>query len=318
MESVELDLFFLKLADKFRKENDLSDITWALCKAFPLFETLFLSYFFKEIKDDAGIDLKREVTRGCSRVDFFFATEKREYIIEVKKGDMDDHFEKYKKDFANAKFGWIANYKKETMRNDGIEIKTWEDFKSSLEECIVNNNMEPLTKNIIQSYCNYLKSVCSIIKYKKMKLDNLSSLYFFNRSIVDIIEMPFTGLDISVYTQSKGFKEDQSGTTFTIRNKDSTVKPIYSWFGIYYNEDKTCICMGFSENWCKSVFNGLKNKNQVEGNFFKKPYDEDREFWFELKEEIFAEFNAESDVNKQKDMLKKFFREVIESVKDYL
>lgn len=317
MEQEELKTFFTKLADKFRKENDLSDITWALCEAFPDFEKLFLSFFFVEITDTAGITLEREYSRGISRPDFFFKHNKTEYIIEVKKGDMNDHFEQYKNDFPNSRFGWIANYKMETKRSDGIQIRTWEGFKIFLESSVAKNNIEPLAKNIIQSYCNYLKSVCSIVKFKKMKLDNLSSLFLFNKLIDKIIETPIDKLDISIYTQSKGTREDRSGKSFTIRKTGSSEKEIYPWFGIYYDQDKTCICIGFGEIWCKSVFNGV-SQNLKEGNYFIEPYYEEGAYWFELKANLFDEFNAEPDFLKQEEMLNGFYREVIESVKRFL
>lgn len=288
-----------------------------MCEACPAFEKLFLTFFFAEIKDIAGITLERESVREDCRPDFYFEHQNKEYIIEVKKGDMNDHFEQYKRGYPNAGFGWIANYKMEKQREDGIQIRTWEEFKIFLETSVAKNDIDQLSKNLIESYCEYLKSVCSIVKFKKMKLDNLSSLYFFNKLIDKIIENPIDKLYISVYTQSKGIREDRSGKIFTIRKIGSSEKEIYPWFGIYYDQDKTCICLGFGEIWCKPVFNGVK-QNPKEGNYFIKPYYEEGAFWFELKENLFADFNAEPDVMKQEEMLTSFYHEVIESVKKFI
>ena len=39
--------FFSNLADRRRKENDLSDITWAMCQASPAFQKAWLHFFFQ-------------------------------------------------------------------------------------------------------------------------------------------------------------------------------------------------------------------------------------------------------------------------------
>ena len=46
-------MVYKKLAEKFNSENDLSDITWALCSSNDTFQKIFLDYFFyKSIKND--------------------------------------------------------------------------------------------------------------------------------------------------------------------------------------------------------------------------------------------------------------------------
>ena len=52
--------FFRFLSDKFRKENDLSDITWAMCQSCESFRQYFLKFFFPEIQLDEDISIERE------------------------------------------------------------------------------------------------------------------------------------------------------------------------------------------------------------------------------------------------------------------
>lgn len=65
--------FFRNLAVRFRKENDLSDITWALCEASPTFKGIWIRFFFGDELNPDDIDwIQREATfddKG-SRVDF--------------------------------------------------------------------------------------------------------------------------------------------------------------------------------------------------------------------------------------------------------
>lgn len=123
--------FFESLAERKNKENDLSDITYSLCNASPQFKRLFLEFFFKEIEgiEDKKLSeykLLREYSRDNSRVDFYFEVEKKEYIIEIKINNDNDHVEQYKKDFRGTRFGWIANYIKGQI--NGVETRTWRDF----------------------------------------------------------------------------------------------------------------------------------------------------------------------------------------------
>ena len=47
-----LNSFFLHLGIRLYKENNLSDITWALLQASDEFKQLFIKYFFPEIEDN--------------------------------------------------------------------------------------------------------------------------------------------------------------------------------------------------------------------------------------------------------------------------
>jgi hypothetical protein len=42
--------FFRKLSERLNKENNLSDITWALCESSEQFKNLFLEYCFDDEK----------------------------------------------------------------------------------------------------------------------------------------------------------------------------------------------------------------------------------------------------------------------------
>ena len=68
-----LTLFFRLLADRFRRENDLSDVSWAICEASGAFRRMWIRFFFGEALDPEAVTrIEREVAsddRG-SRVDF--------------------------------------------------------------------------------------------------------------------------------------------------------------------------------------------------------------------------------------------------------
>lgn len=55
-----IKLFFEYLATRRYKENDLSDITWALCHACPDFKRIFIHFFFPDLEIDLIEYFERE------------------------------------------------------------------------------------------------------------------------------------------------------------------------------------------------------------------------------------------------------------------
>jgi hypothetical protein len=59
--------FFKHFSWKFAKENDLSDITWAMCMASENFRDTFLHFFFPNMIIDKDITIEREKAEEDSR-----------------------------------------------------------------------------------------------------------------------------------------------------------------------------------------------------------------------------------------------------------
>jgi len=305
-----------KLSTRFNNENDLSDLTWTLCEISGNFKDLFLSFFFPELKGKLSvIELLREFSEGNSRPDFYFKVDKQEYLIEIKKYDTNDHFEQYIRDFPNASRAWIAIY--QVPKRSGFEIKTWEEIHTHLELQLTTIEDQE-TKEIVSGYCEYLKQVCSIIKFQKMNLDNLSSLYFFNKHLPSLIERQRPGIISTIYSQPKSYFEDRSGTFFSLKKSDG-VDTYYPWIGVYYDQTKTCICIGFSIGWCKNIYQGIKRDNKVQaGKYFISVYPDENCYWFEMSSEKFGELNTMKSVDAQRLFLDAFLSEVLEAVSPYL
>lgn len=320
-----LNTFFEHLGVRLRNENDLSDMTWALCEANPVFKTLFLSFMFGKTYDYSKAEgFRREVTREDSRVDLFFNLNNEEFIIEVKIYDSNNHFEQYKTTYNNAHFGWIANYTTEAPEGIKVNIRTWRDFKTYLENSlIVDLEKESLIeKQIIHSYILYLTSVCSIITFKKMKLDNLSSLFQFYKLIEEIIPNTLSELGFdwsSRNTVGSAINSSRSGKYFYMLKKNGQGPSISPWFGIYYDENQTQIALEFPEWDCKSVYSSINPP--LKGRMFYAEKENTYgwySLWFILEEKYFLEFNLEkTTLERQKEILIEFFKEVIVSIQQY-
>lgn len=317
-----MENFFGKLSERLYDENHLSDVTWALCESHQEFKKVFLSFFFEEFENDDNVSdivLKREFKKYDSRPDLYFSYNGNNYVIEVKLDDKDDHIQQYRRDFDNPKFGWIAKYEK---KHKDVKTRTWEDFYFFLEEI---GKFNPPLKELTLGYQKYLKNICSIIKIKKMNLQNLLSLYHFNHTIEKVIQEPIE--NVIIKKGKKYFSEESSGRYFNIyKTKKIKIQP---WFGIYYNDialdeyqDGVCICVELYKGNCKAIWDKISKITIPEGDYHSETYkwEVEREsyYYFEMKEDYLKKFNEEGNEKTQKQMLQNFFNEVVNRLYKYL
>ena len=172
--------FFTALSERAYKENDLSDVTYAMCEADPVFKQFFLDFFFKDQNLNAkDCTLYREVAYPDGSRPDLVVREKmcdknaRVYFVEVKIWDGSHHFAQYKNTLCNHEnigqvgnhFGYIANYAIEEnqlsdadrevyrMMESQSRVKTWGDFAEALKKDFKNS---PL----VEAYLDYLLRVC--------------------------------------------------------------------------------------------------------------------------------------------------------------
>ncbi len=300
------------LSERKRSENDLSDITWALCLSSHSFQSLFLNFFFENTEFSNITKFEREASKGNSRVDFLIENNGEIYLIECKIYDTNHHFEQYTSDFGipNERLGYITNYK---MTQNGFIVKTWED----LYDYVTNNLPESENEKALWTgYLKYLKSVCGIIKItKKMDLKGMYSLYSFTELLKKLVNRAETEFELRYYT-NKNIQGGNgiSGCYFEIKYSNDLIKKTRAWIGIYYERENPLICMGFEDkqDWGKPVYELLDSRlDKIERDeFCKKPYREDGAIWFELTDEKHKEFDS-TDLNGQIQIIKDFMDRVI-------
>lgn len=316
--------FFKYVSQKFRKENDLSDITWAMCQSCESFRDAFLKFFFPEIQIEKSISIEREKAEDDSRPDFFIENNSEIYLIENKINDTNHHFGQYDTTFniSPNHFGYITNYViyDENVRKGGYRLHTWEELYNSFLNKLPDNYEE---QRLWKGYLDYVKNVCGIIKIDKpMNLNGLTSL----SSFVEILDKPLSNrneddFSLSLYDKNKqcggGYVNGATGVNFELKFKSLTQDRIWGWIGVFYycNWDKPMIAIGFPDkpSWGKSYIDLIRPfQNQWTcQSFFKKPYFDEGSLWFELLETRFDEFNTLQSVEDQIDLLKRFMDEVI-------
>jgi hypothetical protein len=334
-----MDTFFEYLAIRKKDENDLSDITWAMCLASDYFKIKFLNFFFPNDKFDNSAIIKREYTgKNNSRVDFYIENScKEKYIIECKINDRNYHFEQYAEDFeiSNDKMGFISNYK---IYKKGFITKTWDELWDILFKSL--SDLQPDTKEfaLIKGYLAFLKKVCrlnTINMNDKLSYKEMFSVYNFmvllkktiNKINTEKYYLKSDDLPYSRKSQkelplgSDGYYFDIIFLTEITTFPDIKEKPVKGCVGISYNNplDKKfpVITFYFEEGEIeKNVYDLLSSnikKIDYKSEFFNNPYyeDYDKSYCFDLPEKKLEEYENQP-LEKQGELIEKFITSVIE------
>lgn len=303
--------FFENLARYYWHENDLSNITVALCNASESFKKIFLHFFFDSIDVSNVTDINREVwdqNGAGSRVDIHISTKTGSpYIIEVKIYDSNHHPEyssNYKVDREH--YGYITNYKcKEYFP---AIFKTWGEFYDNLTQ--KSDELDTLSK----AYMSYLKTVCNINRYDTpMNLSNINSLGQFLNTVDQIIE---TNQDINSEVKLVAYKKtDLQTAPLVIARRYGICSKSDDWLlngYIYIDVEQPAI--GFSTNGDMSVMKALEAVMTANSTCWGYPARL-------LTLEEFGQFKSndislETQINILTNRLKEFIDRIVEVLKD--
>lgn len=306
-----INIFFESMAERLTNENDLSDITYALCKTDNDFRKFFLEYCFEEAVDTDN--LIREYADEGFRPDFYFiGRDNNEYLIEVKIYDRNQHFDQYNKQFPNAKYAYISNY---ILNDEDLceadkralplwKLKTWFDYYKKLSESAIKD------KDLVVGYLSYLGEVIHVKEFEEMDISKISCLPIF----IGNIEKVANDKGFSTYSGAKAINECYYGSFFQKEN-------FYFWFGLYLPEEAIFIGLNNDESWITSEVKDALNKNLEkisETEFSEKPfYNSDGnhgDYWFTLKEDKYKILKDASQKDKQLEVLQGFLTSVMKSI----
>ena len=258
--SADLNLFFEALADRAYKENDLSDVTYAMCQSDSVFKKFFLDFFFPNANLSAEDAIfEREHSTNNGRPDFWIRVNNTTYIVEVQMWDGSHHFDQYNAELQNENnckdgawqyLGYITNYE---LKHEEVTVKTWKDMYEELKS--YNGFNDP----IIIAYMSYVKSVCG---FETCNIDNFK----FNPKDFGYIKQIGQEIDncvdgdtdtkpekIEAFNRSVNFKsKDWMGRHFELKDfKDG--KFIRGFLGVTYEGERANICASFRDQsgWAK-------------------------------------------------------------------
>lgn len=271
-----LSAFFSALAERAYKENDLSDMTYALLEANKTFRQFFLDFFFpNEGLVGNQVVIEREHAVGEDRPDFWIRTGGEVYLVEVKIWDGGHHFEQYheilKKEGSRngrwARLGYIANYSLRDVNvcaggtnrkasEIGCGLHTWEEFEKRLEQ------YDCFSNPLVRGYLGYLKRIChhddfKVESWKGGLCDFLSVKRFYSS-----LESAIRATGCKIYNSSRATRDRAwMGQYFEWTFGDNPV-PVWGWLGVYYTNDGAELCVEFEdrEGWGRPVCEAVRRQ----------------------------------------------------------
>lgn len=265
--------FFEALSWRAYKENDLSDVTFAMCEADPLFKQFFLDFFFGGQGLIAGsCTIAREVSYDGSRPDIVIQDARRGvYFVEVKIWDCNHHFNQYSDTLVKQcgvqgdvhnHFGYISAYviqsKEESFvkMEKGGRIKTWKNLFEALERYSYFDNIH------VRAYAEYVKRVCAIDDYKVdsewgINVKDFTYIQSFDEKIQSVISSP-NDMGLQKYTTPRRFRScEWMGHFFewTYSLSNGKKEKVWGWVGVRYEKQKAVLCVEFEDRpgWGKVI-----------------------------------------------------------------
>ena len=330
----EISKFFAALSERAYKENDLSDVTYAMCEADPNFKQFFLDFFF----DGQNINAKdcticREVAYpDGARPDVVVRDKNGQvYFVEVKIWDGSHHFAQYKNTLCDQEkvdqnevgnhFGYIANYAilKDQLSGADQEVyevmksrvKTWGEFAKALKRsCVFEEFM-------VKAYVDYLMRVCSYDDFT-VKADDLLNVGSFKtvetlyNTISDIVEKKLDGV-VPYNRSSRQFQSmRRMGRYFEYKKfketEGSNESSIWGWLGVVYEkidgsswDARVCVEFEQRAGWGEKVCN--KYKKMVEDGVLRFYYGGKLEenCLREFLNEVLGKVNKGQPIERSKD-----------------
>ena len=288
------EIFFHYLAKRFYHENDLTDVTWALCNASVSFKDLFLKFFFEGIDTGKVSYIQREVpdSKGQgARVDLFIQMTGYDipYLIEVKIGDGNHHFEQYVEAYGipAERLGYIANY---SIDKENFTVKTWEGLY------------------------DYLHEKVSI----PMKISDFQSVYSLNVILSSIIKNDTPNYQTIPYNET--YNAGAHWCYFEVKYSgfEAVKDRVWPFIGVAYNNNpEKVISAGYEKRkgWGKVVFD-LIQKNigriaTVPCEYCRIDTTPSDAYYFYLSDTAFKDFQEADNIKVQEDILAKFLNEVL-------
>ncbi len=267
-EATSIEKFFRELSRRMYKENDLSDMVYALCRSNSGFMQFFLNFIFGVGKLNAtDFRIEREVLFENDRPDFVLTKKDsgERYFIEVKIGDRSQHFAQYSERLKNlnkncvsdpadfAKYlGYITNYELQDQelynkedqdafkacKNNGT-YHTWREFKDALCRSKLVGDLNEDVRGLL-AYC---EMVCP-----SQQEDEQIAEYTYDPENFREIQECYSALENYL---SKGDEVEVLGRNIKIKKYRVANTPAES-IGIYFEaqdvskdvEDKNKMCKG--------------------------------------------------------------------------
>lgn len=269
MDTPEFHVFFRNLANRFRHETHLSDITFTALITIPGFKRDFIRFFFSDIEvaNEDEIEVIREgrLQSGDGQPDFILRGSTWDLLVENKIEDRNYHFQQYGKEPLSEgrpipRVGLLANH---PVSQDGIpaawKVRHWQDFAREF-----SNKDYGVFRPLFRSYLEYVKRICDMTDFTNFKFDlkSLPALTHFVRMVETVITTTRTqdyNLEVVPRHRLESCGETWAGKFFKIITKNGVV------------DLSLILCLGFELPHEISI--GIDARPDQDWRYFKKVAD---------------------------------------------
>lgn len=312
------DSFFQYLAVRYYHENDLSNMTWALCLASRTFMRFWMQFFFEDFDIDTIREFHRELpdeNGKNSRADFviFVKGSQTPYVIEVKIGDRGQHFEQYIDAYGIDKnhLGYIVNYQ---WNEEGFVVKQWKEFYDYL----LAQDVPEEEQDLINGYCNYLKQVCHMVKAEhRIDLEKMTSLYDLMLLFAELVDNETDAYHSEGYDTVWKATPNSRRAYMEVHYKEGpeSWKRVWPFIGLWYDNQNPRLAIQFERDagWGKPVYEYLRDHiGQCKpGHYCTGPEISRNWVYFSLSPEAKEAFEKAETIEQQRTILKAFVEEVL-------
>lgn len=313
-----IERFFTVLAERQNgRENDLSDLTWAMCQASDAFKAAFVRFFFPTLDPDTVESIDREVATDGARPDFALTCKDgTQYLVEVKIWNRNQHFGQYEEAFGipSDRLGYIVNY---ALHVEGYTVHTWEVFYKYLADKAPADE-----RDVWAGYRAYVKTTCWIFDRTTPIRPHDED---FEDAFTQLIARAISRVsDEKVECELYGNRSrnlitgDNIGREFHFRRTDGTVGDTRGSFVVYdYDKDMPAVYIAFKshDNWGGPFTRHFDTDEKAAtlNRDHVNAYWEGGALWVELDP---AEFFACPTIEGQEEILRRFLRDVVTTLVD--
>lgn len=250
-------LFFYRLAERRNRENDLSDITWALFRASRPFATAFAQFLGITNLSVSSLDISRETPLGDdSRVDLVVTHGDHTTYVEVKIYDTNYHLAQYAGRIAQQADSSLVLLVNHDLRNEdrreaeqlGWRIRKWRTLVEHIE-------LARPDSTLIQSYLRYVRRVCNMIELLPIRFDadSMYSLKVLHALLSEVVPgIGHGAFEYSLYSrQERAHGADQTSVCFQLNCKQSEgIVHLWGLYGLMYGEPgRARLGLWFDRDW---------------------------------------------------------------------
>lgn len=307
--------FFNGLATRLGSENNLSDVTYAMCKGSKVFFQFFLDFFFRGFSLSADeMEISREQPdEWNNRPDFRIESNyKGVFYVEVKIWDRNQHFSSYPtalkslnpqdghdEEKTKKRLGYIVNY---AFSQPGYVVHRWKELIEELKRYDYFND------EAIRGYAEFVKSVCGLgrnddVDSYRFNPQDFTNIRNFMDNVLGAIDHA-RGEGVTPYhrNRAKCFQPNlKMGKVFELANFRGTGKAVWGWFGCFINGFRPEIVVQFENQ---------RGWGDLVCQVFNAPHAQERSVYYDDYDQSLYFYMVETDRN-----LNEFFDRVLNTIK---